>query len=71
MIFETSNEEFKIVLRFKKNDFSCYNRFFSHAEDTRQARRIKQAEIRENGRQEALKRGKCLDENGKVINRII
>lgn len=53
-----------------KNIVSVFkNRFFSYAEETREARRIKQAEIRENGRQEALKRGKRLDENGKVTNR--
>lgn len=40
-------------------------RFFSYAEDTRQERRLKQAALREHGRQEAMKRGKTLDENGK------
>lgn len=41
-------------------------RFFQYGEETRQERRMKKAEIKEIGRQEALNRGKYLDANGKV-----
>lgn len=41
-------------------------RFFQSEEETRQERRQRKAELKEIGRQEALNRGKRLDENGKV-----
>lgn len=41
-------------------------RFFESEEETRQERRMRKAELKEIGRQEALNRGKRLDENGKV-----
>lgn len=44
-------------------------RFFQYEEEGRQARRIRKAELKEIGRQEALKRGKHLDEHGKVSAR--
>lgn len=43
-------------------------KFFAIGDETRQERRIRRAEIREIGRQEALKRGKIILENGKVSN---
>lgn len=49
-----------------QNYIDFRERYFCHGEDTRQERRIKRAELREHGKQEALKRGKMLDENGKV-----
>lgn len=45
------------------------HRFFESGEESRHERRTKRAELRENGRQEAIKRGKVLDANGKVVNR--
>lgn len=64
MIFEISNKApvpqtliFMLIVHFF--------RFFSYAEDTREERRLAQAALREHGRQEAMKRGKKLDENGK------
>lgn len=44
-------------------------KFFASGEETRHERRIQRAELREIGRQEAIKRGKVLDENGKVVNK--
>lgn len=49
-----------------QNYIDFRERYFCHGEDTRQERRMKRAELREHGKQEALKRGKMLDENGKV-----
>lgn len=40
-------------------------KFFTSGEETRQERRIRQAELKEIGRQEALKRGKIIVKNGK------
>lgn len=45
-------------------------RFFSYEEESRQERRMRKAEIKEIGRQEALNRGKRLDENGKVTSKL-
>lgn len=54
-------------------EFSYINfnlsRFFSYEEESRQERRMRKAEIKEIGRQEALNRGKRLDENGKVTTK--
>lgn len=44
-------------------------RFFAYGEESRQVRRIRKAELKEIGRQEALNRGKRLDENGKVTTK--
>lgn len=46
---------------------SFSGRFFSAYEDTREERRMSKAKLRENGRLEAIKRGKTVNENGKVI----
>lgn len=45
-----------------------FHRFFASGDETRQERRLQRAEIREIGRQLAIKRGKVVNENGKVIN---
>lgn len=45
-----------------------FHRFFAFGDETRHERRMHRAELREIGRQEAMKRGKTVDENGKVID---
>lgn len=40
-------------------------KFFTSGEETRQERKLRQAELKEIGRQEALKRGKIIIKNGK------
>lgn len=46
-----------------------FGRFFQYEEESRQVRRMRKAELKEIGRQEALNRGKRLDENGKVTTK--
>ncbi|CAD7083729.1 unnamed protein product [Hermetia illucens] len=58
---ERSSDESAVIL----GDFR--QRYFEFGEETRKERRMRRAELREIGRQEALKRGKTIDENGKVI----
>lgn len=43
-------------------------KFFASGDETRYERRMQRAELREIGRQEAIKRGKVVDKNGKVID---
>lgn len=40
-------------------------KFFASGEETRQERKLRKAELKEIGRQEALKRGKIIIKNGK------
>jgi hypothetical protein len=45
-------------------------RYFSQGEGTREERKMLKQQIREQGKQEALKRGKVLDEYGNVKKKI-
>lgn len=42
-------------------------KYFRHGEETRQERRIRSAQLRQIGKEEALKRGKILDVDGKIV----
>lgn len=48
---------------------NLYNfRYFANVEQTRHEKKMLRTQLKENGKLEALKRGKVLDECGKVID---
>lgn len=55
------------VLSCDTNGIDFRSRYFCPYEETRKERRLKKAELRVIGKQEALKRGKILNEEGKVV----
>lgn len=51
------------------NSMDFREKYFNHAEVSRKERRIATAKLKKIGIEEAIKRGKTIDENGKVINK--
>lgn len=45
-------------------------KFFAENDAERQEKKIQRAELKELGKREALKRGKTIDDNGKVCEKI-
>lgn len=65
-IVEPAEDDLNSVVERSSNiDFR--DRYFCPMEESRQERRIRVAKLKETGRQEALKRGKVLNEEGKVV----
>lgn len=69
LTYEKTSEPFPDVVEVVTDELADFRlKFFASGEETRHERRIQRAELREIGRQEAIKRGKTVDANGKVVN---